>query len=371
VPPGSTFSGIRHTFENQTIRHVVRVSVGGHRVRVRLSNAFGKAPLRIGSAHVARHDTGTAIVPETDRVLTFGGRPFVVVPVGASALSDPADVEVPNHGRLAVSIYLPNNTGEATFHEVTRQTSYIAATAGDFTGAIDMPGATPTVSRFFLNVVEVSTLRTVGGVVAFGDSITVGARSTVDTYRTWPDQLSNRLNRFGVPRIAVLNQGVGCSRLLFDLCGQNGSARFDRDVLAAAGATHLVIALGLNDIGIPVILNRPAELVSAEDIIAGIEQLIDRARANGLEVIGATITPVGSSIFPGFFTPENEAKRVAVNEWIRTTDRFDAVADFDRVARDPADPTRLLPAFASDDGVHLNDAGYQALANAFNLSWFW
>jgi lysophospholipase L1-like esterase len=154
------------------------------------------------------------------------------------------------------------------------------------------------------------------------------------------------------------------------ICGQNGSARFDRDVLAAPGATHTVLALGLNDIGIPVILNRPAELVSAEDIIVGIGQLIDRARAHGLRVIGATITPVGSSVFPGFFTPENEAKRQAVNAWIRTTDRFDAVVDFDLVARDRSDPTRLLPAFNSDDGVHLNDAGYQALANAFNLSWF-
>jgi lysophospholipase L1-like esterase len=165
-------------------------------------------------------------------------------------------------------------------------------------------------------------------------------------------------------------RAFGCGRLLFDLCGQNGSARFDRDVLATAGATHVVLALGLNDIGIRVILSRPAELVSAEDIIGGIGQLIDRARAHGLKVIDATITPVGSSIFPGFFTPENEAKRQAVNEWIRTTDQFDAVVDFDLVARDPSDPSRLLPAFSSDDGVHLDDAGYQVLANAFNLSWF-
>jgi len=368
VPPGSTF-GAPTTFENQTIRHVVRVSVGGQRVRVRFSNAFGASPLRIGSAHVARHDSGAAIVPGTDQVLTFGGRPSIVVPVGAVALSDPADLEVPNHGRLAVSIYVPDNTGPATYHEVTRQTSYISG-PGDFTGTLNMPVLQSTVSRFFLSVVEVSTLRTVGGIVALGDSITVGARSTVDAYHTWPDLLSARLNRFGVPRIAVVNAGVGCSRLLFDVCGQNGSARFDRDVLAAAGATHMVIELGLNDIGIPTILGVPSQLVSADDIIVGIGQLIDRARANGLGVIGATITPVGSSVVPGFFTPENEAKRQAVNEWIRTTDRFDAVVDFDLVLRDPSDPTRLLPAFNSGDGIHPTDAGYQALADAFNLSWF-
>jgi lysophospholipase L1-like esterase len=210
----------------------------------------------------------------------------------------------------------------------------------------------------------------VGTIVALGDSITVGAESTVDAYRTWPDVLSARLNPRGVPRVAVVNQGVGCGRLLFDLCGQNGSARFDRDGLAASGARHVIVALGLNDIGIPVIINRPAELVSADDIIVGLRQLIERGHAQGLRVYGATLTPVGSSIFPGFFTPENEAKRQAVNAWIRTSGEFDSVIDFDAVVRDPAQPTRLRPDFSSPDGVHPNDAGYLAMANAIDLSLF-
>jgi lysophospholipase L1-like esterase len=369
LPPGSTFNPAPAPFDNQTIRHIVRVSAGGWQVRARFSNAFGTAPLRIGAAHIARHAAGAAIVPGTDHALTFGGRSTVTVPVGAVAVSDPVDLDVPTHGRLAVSIYLPAPTGPPTYHEVTRQTSYVSE-PGDFTGEIEFPVARSTVSRYFLSVVEVQTWLSVDTVVAFGDSITVGATSTVDAYRTWPDLLSVRLNRHGISRAAVVNQGVGCGRLLFDQCGQNGAARFDRDVLTASGARHVIVALGLNDIGIPVIFNRPSQLVSADDIIVGLRQLIERGHAQQLRVHGATITPVGSSIFPGFFTPENEAKRQAVNAWIRTSGEFDSVIDFDAAIRDPSDPTRMRPEFSSADGVHPGDAGYQAMANAIDLSLF-
>jgi lysophospholipase L1-like esterase len=369
LPPGSTFNPAPLPFDNQTIRHIVRVSAGGWRVRARFSNAFGTTPLRIGSAHIARHAAAAAIVPGTDHALTFGGRPTVTVPAGAVVVSDPVDLDVATHGRLAVSLYLPEPTGPPTYHEVTRQTSYVSG-PGDFAGEIEFPIARSTVSRYFLSVVEVQTWLNVGTVVAFGDSITVGATSTVDEYRTWPDVLSTRLNRRGVTRAAVVNQGVGCGRLLFDQCGQSGSARFDRDVLTASGARHVIVALGLNDIGIPVIFNRPSQLVSADDIIVGLRQLIERARAQHLRVHGATITPVGASVFPGFFTPENEAKRQAVNAWIRTSGEFDSVIDFDAVVRDPAEPTRLRPDFSSLDGVHPSNAGYQAMANAIDLSLF-
>jgi lysophospholipase L1-like esterase len=367
VPPGTTF-GSPTTFENQTIRHIVRVSVGGRRVRVRLSNAFGEAPLRIGAARVARHDARAAIVPESDRALTFAGQPSITIPKGAVALSDPVGVETPTHGRLAVSLYLPTNTGPATYHEVTRQTSYISP-PGDFTESIDMPVQLATVSRFFLSVVEVAAREDVRVVVALGDSITVGGQSTVDAYRTWPDVLSARLNRFG-PRFSVVNQGVGCGRLLFDVCGQNGAARFDRDVLTVTGATHVIVALGLNDIGIPTILGTPEELVTAAEIIVGLRQLIERAREKGLAVFGATITPVGSSVVPGFYTPENEAKRLQVNAWIRSSRAFDGVIDFDRAVRDPAKPWQLSPLLNSGDGIHPNDDGYLALANAIDPALF-
>lgn len=369
VPPGSTFNPAPPPFDNQTIRHIVRVSAGGWQVRARFSNAFGTTPLRIGAAHIARHANDAAIVPGTDHALTFGGLPTITVPAGAVVVSDPVDFDVPTHGQLAVSLYVPEPTGAPTYHEVTRQTSYVSE-PGNFAGDTEFPVAQSTVSRYFLSVVEVLTRLDVGAVVAFGDSITVGAASTVDQYRTWPDVLSSRLNPHGFTRVAVINQGVGCGRLLFDQCGQNGSARFDRDVLTASGARHVIVALGLNDIGIPVILNRPAQLVSAADIIVGLRQLIERARAQRLRVHGATITPVGSSIVPGFFTPENEAKRQAVNAWIRTSAEFDSVIDFDAVVRYPVQPTRLHPDFSSPDGIHPNDEGYQAMANAINLSLF-
>jgi lysophospholipase L1-like esterase len=357
-------------FENETIRQVVHISAGGRRLRVRLSNAFGAKPLRIGAAHIALHAEGSEIVPGSDRTLTFGGRPSITVPTGAVAVSDPVALVVPSRADLAVSVYLPENTGPATYHDFGNQTSYIS-TPGDFTGATSLPVATTTLSRFWLTVVEALPWERVGAVVAIGDSITDGARSTLDANRRWPDLLSARLNpRFGRPRLAVLNQGIGCGRLLRDFCGPNGAGRFDRDVLAVTGATHVISALGLVDIILPTAFGFPDQIVSADEIILGLQQLIVRAHAEGLVIHGATITPVGGSVFPNVFTPENEAKRQAVNHWIRTSGAFDGVIDFDRAIRDPADPTRMLAAYSSDDGVHPNDAGYAAMANSIDLSLF-
>ncbi|HMF59137.1 MAG TPA: SGNH/GDSL hydrolase family protein, partial [Vicinamibacterales bacterium] len=357
-------------FEDQTIRHVVHVSVGGRRVRVRLSNTFGAAPLLIGSAHVALHGDGASIVPGSDRTLTFSGQPSITIPTGALALSDPVNLDVPARGDLAVSVYVPENTGPATFHESSEETAYISA-PGDFTGSADVPVAEATVSRFWLSAVEVSTREEVGTLVTLGDSITEGFQSTIDAHRSWPDLLSARLNpRSGPPRLAVMNQGIGCSRLLFDFCGPNGAGRFDRDVLAVTGVTQVIVAYGLNDIGLPIVAGIPSQVVSASTVIVGLSQLIERAHEKGLAIYGATITPVGTSIYPGFFTPENEAKRQAVNRWIRTSRKFDGVIDFDRAVRDPGQPNRLLAAYDSGDGVHPSDAGYAAMANAIDLSLF-
>jgi lysophospholipase L1-like esterase len=369
MPPGSAFLAPR-AFEDQTIRHVVHVSVGGRRVRVRLSNTFGAAPLLIGSAHVALHGDGASIVPGSDRTLTFSGQPSITIPTGALALSDPVNLDVPARGDLAVSVYVPENTGPATFHESSEETAYISA-PGDFTGSADVPVAEATVSRFWLSAVEVSTREEVGTLVTLGDSITEGFQSTIDAHRSWPDLLSARLNpRSGPPRLAVMNQGIGCSRLLFDFCGPNGAGRFDRDVLAVTGVTQVIVAYGLNDIGLPIVAGIPSQVVSASTVIVGLRQLIERAHEKGLAIYGATITPVGTSIYPGFFTPENEAKRQAVNRWIRTSRKFDGVIDFDRAVRDPGQPNRLLAAYDSGDGVHPSDAGYAAMANAIDLSLF-
>jgi lysophospholipase L1-like esterase len=357
-------------FANETIRQVVHISAGGRALRVRFSNAFGAQPLRIGAARIALHAGEASIVPGSDRVLTFGGQASIKVPTGAVALSDPVALAVPSQADLAVSLYLPEDTGPATYHDFGNQTSYIS-TPGDFTDAVTLPVAETTLSRFWLTVVEAAPRDPVGAVVAIGDSITDGAASTLGANRRWVDRLSARLNPVsGRPRLGVVNQGIGCGRLLLDFCGPNASGRFDRDVLAVTGASHVVVALGLVDIILPTAFGFPDQIVSADEIILGLRQVVARAHAQGLKVYGATITPVGGSIFGGVFTPENEAKRQAVNHWIRTGRAFDAVIDFDRAIRDPADPTRMLPAYSSADGVHPSDAGHQAMANSIDLSLF-
>ena len=361
------------SFENQTIRHIAHTSVGGRRVRVRLSNAFGVMPLRVGAVNVALSRGGASINLATNRRLTFGGQVSIVIPAGAVAVSDSVELTVSAATNLAVSLYLPTETEPATYHETTMQESYVTGT-GNFVNAADLPGATATRSTFYLTVVEVLPSESVGTLVALGDSITQGAGSTVNANQTWPELLSLRLNH-SRPRLSVINQGVGCNRLLFDFCGPGGAARFDRDVLAVTGATHVIVAFGINDLMIPSILPQfgfpefAAETVSAADIIAGLQQIIQRARAQELQIFGATITPNGSSPVPGAHTPETEAKRLAVNRWIRTSGAFDGVVDFDAAVRDPANPARLLPVYDAD-GVHLTDAGYDALANAINLSMF-
>ncbi len=369
MPPDTAFD-LPRSFANQTIRHVLNVSAGGKQVRVRLSNAFGAQPLKVGGTHVAVHGEGPAIVPGTDRTLTFGGKASVTIPPGGDALSDPVGLKVASHSGLAVSVYVPVDTGFATYHESSSQTSYISA-PGDFAGATQLPVAEETVSRFFLSAVEVKTPAEVPTLVAIGDSITEGFGSTIDANRRWTDFLSARFNPpSGPARLAVVNHGVGCNRLLHDICGQNGVDRFERDVLSVTGATHVVVALGINDIMLPGLVNPPLEFVSADEIIAGLRQLADRAHADDLAVFGATLMPIGSSAIPGVFTPENEAKRQAVNQWVRAGHAFDAVIDFEATMRDPGQPDRLLPAYDSGDGIHPNDAGYEAMADSIDASLF-
>jgi lysophospholipase L1-like esterase len=365
---------LARTFDDQTVRNIARVGVGGRKVRVRVSNEFGTRPLRLGAAYVALRRQGAAIHAGTSRRLTFGGQAAPLIPAGAALLSDAADLEVPAAAEVAVSLYLPDAAAEpATYHEETLVTSYLmGARTGNLANAADLPAAAPTTSTFYATAVEVLASEPVRAVVAIGDSITQGAGSTRDQHRGWPDLLSARLNA-ARPRVAVLNQGVGCGRLLWDFCGPGGLARFDRDVLAVSGVTHVIVHLGLNDITIPSILplfGQPqfaAEAVTPGEIIAGLGQLAQRARARGLRVIGATITPIGSSTVPGAFTPENEARRQAVNRWIRTAGAFDGVIDFDAALRDPVNLSRMQAQYDAD-GIHPNDAGHQVMANAINLA---
>ena len=362
--PGSTNTG----FANQTVRHVAHVSIGGDRVRIRLSNAYGSQPLVIGEAHIALHGTASSIVAGSDRPLTFGGQTSITIPAGALAVSDPVRLDVPTLGDLAVSIYVPGPTGPTTWHQLGMQTTYVSP-PGNFSATTAMPILTTEQSRFWLADIEVRAAEHVGAVVTIGDSITDGFSSTPDANRRWPDVLSRRLNASHERgRMGVLNQGISGNRLLHDIFGPGALARFDRDVLAQPGVTHVILLEGINDIGLPGAFAPASETVSATDIIVGLSQLAERAHSRGLKIFVGTLTPFEGTIFPGYFTPEKELKRQAVNRWIRTNRVFDGVIDFDLATRDPAHPARLLPAYDSGDHLHPNDAGYKAMADFVDLS---
>ena len=357
-------------FDNQTVRQIVRTSIGGSTLRVRFSNEFGTTPLVIGAARVALQASGADIVASTDRVLTFGGRTAVTIPAGAPALSDPVALDVPPLSNLVVSIHLPQPTVARSFHSLGRQTTYISA-PGDYTALPVLPVASTTQSWFFLTGVAVKAPKRSAAIVTLGDSITDGFASTVDANRRWPNLLAARLQaRPQFRHLAVLNHGISGNRTTFDLIGPNALARFDRDVLTAPGARFVIVLEGINNIGIPGAFGLSQQAVTADDIIASYQQLIARAKEQGLTIFGGTLTPFEGTIFPGYYTPEGEAKRQAVNLWIRTSGAFDGVIDFDKAIRDPAQPTRMLPAYDSGDHLHPNDAGYQAMANAVDLALF-
>ena len=376
--PGPGAASGQAAFENQTLRQIVHTSVGGSRVRVAFSNAFGAAPLTIGAAHVARRDSGAAIVPASGRALTFDGKPTVTIPAGASAISDAADVQVPALSDLAIDMFLPSGAARTvplTAHNGAWQTNYVSA-SGNHIGEATMAAEATVPSWFFLARVEVLAPAPVGAVVAFGDSITDGTRSTNDTNRRWPDFFANRLiGQAGGRPMGVLNLGIGGNRLLADAiptpaynAGIGALARFDRDVLAQTGATHVVLLEGINDVrgfagpGAP---RQP--LPTADEMIASYRQMIARAHAHGLKIYGATLTPYGGS---NGWAAEDDAKREAVNRWIRTGNGFDGVIDFDAAVRDPGDPTKMQEAFASSDHLHPSDAGYEAMARAIDLTLF-
>ena len=346
----------------QTVRQIVHVSIGGARVRVRLSNAYGADSLLIGAARVGLRSTGASIVAGSDRVLTFNGSESTTIPAGALAFSDPVTLRVPDRGDLAVSIYVAGKALAATEHSLGLQTTYISP-PGDFSGADSLPTATTTQSFYFLTSLEVDASTKSRAIVTLGDSLTDGLHSTADANKRWPNRLAERLRlRKGGSKVAVLNAGISGNRLLHDMVGTNASARLDRDVLVQSGARYLIVLVGINDIGY--------SGTAAAEIIAGHRQIIDRARAMGLRVYGGTLTPF-QAFLPGvYYTSDGEAKRQAVNQWIRTSKAYDAVIDFDKAIRDPGNPATIRPAYDSGDNLHPNDAGYQAMADAIDLSLF-
>jgi len=365
-------------FDNQTVREIVHTTLGGETVRVRLSNAFGAVPVEIGAAHLAVRKAGASIDPASDRELKFGGRSRVEIPAGAVVLSDPIAVKVPELSDVAISLYLPGKVMGAGVHYSSQQTSYIAK--GNVTGAATLENPETFTSWVFLTGLEVQAPATAGSIVTFGDSITDGARSSVDGNHRWPDMLASRLAaRKGGTKFGVVNMGIGGNRILHEgmaskrpQFGINALARFDADVLAQPGVKYLVILEGINDIGHAGSSAPASETVTADDIIVGMKQMIERAHEKGIKVIGCTITPFEgpANITRGYWTPEKAKVRDAVNEWIRSGKGYDGFIDFDKAVRDPANPTKVLPAFDSGDQLHPSDAGYDAMGKAIDLALF-
>jgi CubicO group peptidase (beta-lactamase class C family)/lysophospholipase L1-like esterase len=372
---------------NQTLRLIAHTSVGGAKVRIRVSNTFGDRPLVIGSAHIANRTAASGIDPASDRSLTFDGRTTVSIPAGSIAASDPVDLKVQPLADLAVSLFLPNSTPATTSHILARQTSYVS-NEGDFTAQTDFPVARTIRTWPFLTGIEVAGSLHGAAIVAFGSSTTDGDGSSLDANHRYPDALAERLQRAdnGLRELGVLNEGIIGNRLLNDspselravfggALGQPGVGRFERDVLWQPGAKYVILALGVNDILFPGSFTPAAEAVTPDDLIAGYRLLIARAHVRGIRVIGTTIPPFENATFTDpparFYTPEKDAVRIKTNDWILGAKKeFDGVVDFDAALRDPTHPSRLLPAYDSGDHLHMNDAGYAASANAIPLELF-
>jgi lysophospholipase L1-like esterase len=378
APPTTIPPGQPRVLADQTVRHVAHTSIGGDQVRVRLSNEFGAAPLRIGEVRVglrAGADESTDVIRGTSRRVLFSGRRAVTVPAGAPAVSDPVDLIVPDGADLVVSLYLPERTPVTTLFAFSYQDNVIAA--GNVTGATSVTPAETIGQVLFLSGLAVRTRGS--SIVALGDSITNGAVTRTNANHRWPDLFAARLRAAHLRR-GVANVGISGNRLLHDpnppaggpaeayaaYFGQSALRRFDRDVLAQPGAAHLIVLLGVNDLGHPGTSAPPSEVVRADDIIDGHRQLIARAHSAGIRACGATILPFRGDAL-GFWSPANERKRAAVNRWIRTAGEYDGVIDFDAAVRDPADPLRLRPDYNSGDGLHPNDAGMAAMAAAIPL----
>ncbi len=352
----------------QTIRQNARLSIGGSKVRIVLSNAYGAAPLTIGAAHIALAGEDGKIQEGSDHTVTFGGESSIVIPPGAPAISDPVDISVAPLALVSVSLYLPDITPTSTIHWDGHETAYIAA--GNKAADVDFKADSKLTQRMFLSEILVDAPANARAVVAFGDSITDGDGSTVDGNDRWPDRLAERFVAAGAP-VAVLNEGISGAKVLSDRMGVNALARFDADVLSQPKADTVILMMGINDVGWPgtgLALHDPEP--SADAIIEGYKQLIDRAHTHGMKIIGATLTPFGDAFagtpFEGYYTPDKEKIRLALNDFIRSG-AFDGVIDFDKVIVDPQRPGYALPKFGKGDNLHPNPAGYQAMGSAIDL----
>jgi lysophospholipase L1-like esterase len=345
---------------SNTLRQIVQVSIGGNKLRAKFSNAFGTNPVTMSSIHLALSTGGSTIKTGSDRALTFQGKLSVTIPAGEIVVSDPFDFDLAPLSDVAVTIDFGDTSAAVTGHPGSRSTSYLQP--GDSVSEVDLPTAAQTQHWYILTGMDVEANHPSAAIVTLGDSITDGRGSGTDKNDRWPDDLARRLQSDkNTADIAVLNEGIGGNCVLRGGLGPTAVSRFDRDVLSPSGVRWLIVLEGVNDIG------GSHDASVATNLIVAYGQIIDQAHARRLRVYGATILPFGRSFYD---SPAHEAARETVNQWIRTSDKFDAVIDFDAVMRDPQNPSHLLPAADSGDHLHPNEAGYEIMADAIDLKLF-
>jgi lysophospholipase L1-like esterase len=349
-----------------TLREIVHISISGPEARIVLSNEFGLEPLTIGAASVAI-SAGDSSISGSANPVTFGGRPSAIIPPGAMLVSDPVVLTLPPFANVAVSFYLPKQAiSQLSIHNLASQTNYIST--GNATTEAKLNSPSEIYSWPILKELDVKAGGNSAAIVTFGDSITDGTMSTRNANARWPDVLAQRLQaNKKTASLAVINEGIGGNRVLHDIYGPSALARFDRDVLSQAGVKYLTIMLGINDISHATDPVKPYDYVSADDVIFGLGQLIERAHIHGIKVMGATLTPYAGN---KYFSPAGEAMREAVNTWIRSSNQLDGVIDFDKATQDPANPTAFLSADDSGDHLHPNDAGYKIMGQSIDLKLF-
>jgi lysophospholipase L1-like esterase len=361
---------VPRNFWNQSLREVATISLGGKQVRLVVSNLYGTTPLELGAAHVALAGADGSTQAGTDHAVTFDGNPGVVVPPGAEWISDPVSFQVDPLSKLAVSLYFAGVVPVTTTHWEGRDTAYISE--GNTTADASIKPTSTMTAKPILSGIMVDAPADARAIVTFGDSITDGDGSKVDQEHRWPDFLARRIiKEAGVP-MTVVNEGISGARVLVDRMGDNALARFDHDVIAQPHASTVILMMGINDIGWPgMILDPSAKEPTAKEITDGYRQLIERAHAHGLRILGATLTPFEDTFkggpLEGYYNPDKEKIRVAVNDWIRNSGQFDGVIDFDAVVRDPANPKHTKAEYNSGDNLHPNDAAYETMAGSIDL----
>jgi lysophospholipase L1-like esterase len=372
APLGTEGPWAAASYENVTIGQILRITEGGGKVRVRFSNRYGGAPLAIGAARVVQLDDQNREVAGTSRTLTFGGEPGAVIPRGAPFVSDEVAVELPDLARLKVEIFLPSATGPCTCH-LTGVDELAVSPPGNFVGKPFEP-VSKAQYRAFLSGIEVDSPDALGTIVTYGDSITDGVGATPGANRRWPDVLADRLQAAG-KEWAVANAGISGNRVLSPGMGESALARFDEDVLSLPGVEYMIVFVGVNDIGNRFgpqrsggpFLNMDQPPITTEQMIAGYKQLIARAHAKGIKVIGSPIGPYKGA---AYWTEEGEAAREAINDWILNGGAFDGIVRLDTAFADPADPAKMRDGYHMGDFLHGSDAGLKAVGDSIDLTLF-